>query len=506
MMDFSDKHVLILGLGESGFAMAQWLLRCGAKLRVADTRDAPDRLLALRALSSDIEFIGGNFQPSLLDLIDVIAVSPGLSPLRELAVLMPEALQRDIPVWGEVELFSQALAELKEQQQYQPKVIAITGTNGKTTVTRLVGLLCERAGLTTKVAGNISPSMLDVLREAMDADVLPQVWVLELSSFQLHTCFSLQADVATVLNITQDHLDWHGDLAAYCADKARIFGSHTLQVLNRDDALVMRMMKIVQQSQLAKQAVTFGINAPQYDGDFGLVSEHGMTWLTMAVADEEEQTSSRRKKKEVVEIATSVSRLMPADALKIRGQHNAANALAALALCRSIGLPLAPLLHALREYTGEPHRVELVATIAAVDYIDDSKGTNVGATVAALKGLGQEVAGDSKRIILIAGGEGKGQDFSPLADPVERYTRAVLLIGKAAPEIRQAIQLIGVDLLDYLTLEDAVAAASDMAKAGDVVLLSPACASLDMFRNYAHRAQVFVDAVREIALAQGAVC
>ncbi|MDO9192403.1 MAG: cyanophycin synthetase, partial [Undibacterium sp.] len=221
---------------------------------------------------------------------------------------------------------------------------------------------------------------------------------------------------------------------------------------------------------------------------------------------EEEQTSSRRKKKEVVEIATSVSRLMPADALKIRGQHNAANALAALALCRSIGLPLAPLLHALREYTGEPHRVELVATIAAVDYIDDSKGTNVGATVAALKGLGQEVAGDSKRIILIAGGEGKGQDFSPLADPVERYTRAVLLIGKAAPEIRQAIQLIGVDLLDYLTLEDAVAAASDMAKAGDVVLLSPACASLDMFRNYAHRAQVFVDAVREIALAQGAVC
>lgn len=505
-MDFSGKHVLILGLGESGLAMAQWLLRCGARLRVADTRDAPDRLEALKTLSSDIEFIGGEFQLSLLGDVDVIAVSPGLSPLHELAALLPEAQQREIPVWGEVELFALALSDLKERQQYQPKVLAITGTNGKTTVTSLVGLLCERAGYRVRVAGNISPAMLDVLREAIDADTLPQVWVLELSSFQLHSCFSLQADAATVLNITQDHLDWHGELAAYCADKARIFGSDTIQVLNRDDALVMTMLKKTSPSQSGRQAVTFGINTPEHDGDFGLVNEHGMAWLTMAVADEEELSGSRRKKKELVEVATSVSRLMPADALKIRGQHNAANALAALALCRAIGLPLAPLLHGLREYAGEPHRVELVATIADVDYIDDSKGTNVGATVAALKGLGQEVAGGGKRIILIAGGEGKGQDFSPLADPVERYTKAVLLIGKDAPEIRRAIELVGVDLLEYSALEDAVAAASEMAKSGDVVLLSPACASLDMFRNYAHRAQVFVDAVREVALARGEVC
>lgn len=505
-MDFSGKHVLILGLGESGLAMAQWLLRCGARLRVADTREAPDRLEALKTLSSDIEFIGGEFQLSLLGDVDVIAVSPGLSPLHELAALLPEAQQREIPVWGEVELFALALSDLKERQQYQPKVLAITGTNGKTTVTSLVGLLCERAGYSVRVAGNISPAMLDVLREAIDADTLPQVWVLELSSFQLHSCFSLQADAATVLNITQDHLDWHGELAAYCADKARIFGSDTIQVLNRDDALVMTMLKKTSPSQSGRQAVTFGINTPEHDGDFGLVNEHGMAWLTMAVADEEELSGSRRKKKELVEVATSVSRLMPADALKIRGQHNAANALAALALCRAIGLPLAPLLHGLREYAGEPHRVELVATIADVDYIDDSKGTNVGATVAALKGLGQEVAGGGKRIILIAGGEGKGQDFSPLADPVERYTKAVLLIGKDAPEIRRAIELVGVDLLEYSALEDAVAAASEMAKSGDVVLLSPACASLDMFRNYAHRAQVFVDAVREVALARGEVC
>jgi UDP-N-acetylmuramoylalanine--D-glutamate ligase len=503
-MDFSGKHVLVLGLGESGLAMAQWLLRCGAKLRVADTRQAPDRLVALRLLSPEIEFVSGDFQQSLLDGIDVVAVSPGLSPLHELAVIVPQAQQQEIPVWGEVELFALALAELNESQGYQPKVIAITGTNGKTTVTSLTGLLCERAGLTVKVAGNISPAMLDVLREALDANALPQVWVLELSSFQLHTSFSLQADVATVLNITQDHLDWHGDLAAYCKDKARIFGTDTIQLLNRDDALVMTMLNAG--SALQATAITFGVSAPERDGDFGLLNEHGMTWLTLAIADEDDQIPGRRKKKDYVALPVVMTRLMPADALKIRGQHNAANALAALALCRAIGLPLAPLLHGLRDYTGEPHRVELVTTIAGVDYIDDSKGTNVGATVAALKGLGQEAAGSGKKIILIAGGEGKGQDFSPLADPVERYTKAVLMIGKAAPEIRTAIQLIGTELHDFATLEEAVQAASTMAQEGDVVLLSPACASMDMFRNYAHRAQVFIDAVREIGMARGDVC
>ena len=503
-MNFLDKHVLILGLGESGLAMAQWLLRAGAKLRVADTREAPDRLAALRQLSLEIEFVSGDFQRSLLEGIDIVAVSPGLSPVQELAAILPETKQHNIPVWGEVELFSLALAELKKSKQYQPKVIAITGTNGKTTVTSLTGLLCERAGLSVKVAGNISPAMLDVLRESMDADALPQVWVLELSSFQLNTCSSLQADVATVLNITQDHLDWHGDLASYCKDKARIFGSESLQLLNRDDPLVMAMQKA--QTLSPTTVMTFGMSAPERDGDFGLLNEQGMTWLALAVADEDDQIPGRRKKKDYVAPPVIVTRLMPVDALKIRGQHNATNALAALALCRAIGLPLAPLLHGLRDYNGEPHRVELVTTIAGVDYIDDSKGTNVGATVAALRGLGQESAGGEKKIILIAGGEGKGQDFSPLADPVERYTKAVLMIGKAAPEIRTAISLVGTELYDFLTLEEAVLAASTMAQEGDVVLLSPACASLDMFRNYSHRAQVFVDAVREIGMAKGEVC
>lgn len=504
-MDFSGKHVLVLGLGETGLAMAQWLLRAGAHLRVADTREAPERLPQLQALSDQpgqIEFIGDAFTGALLDGMDVMTVSPGLSPQRELQELLPVAAEKSIPVWGEIELFARALVTLKAEREYQPKVIAITGTNGKTTVTSLTGLLVERAGLTVKVAGNISPAVLDVLRECLDQETLPQVWVLELSSFQLHTTHSLQADVATVLNITQDHLDWHGNLQAYCADKARIFGEHTLQVLNRDDAQVMAM------ARSHGNVISFGVDAPRQLGDMGLLNEHGMGWLATANPAEDAPvvTSSRRKKKEVEEIATIVTRLMPTDALQIRGQHNAANALAALALCRGIGLSFAPLLHGLRDYKGEPHRVEQVATIAGVDYIDDSKGTNVGATVAALKGLGQQSDALHKRIILIAGGEGKGQDFSPLADPVERYTKTVILIGKAKEELQQALAITAVPLHDVATLEMAVQAASELATEGDIVLLSPACASLDMFRNYTHRAQVFVDAVREIALARGEVC
>lgn len=502
-MDFSGKHVLVLGLGESGLAMSRWLLRCGARLRVADTRMAPERLSILRELSSEIEFIGGEFSIDLLSAIDVVALSPGLSPLNELAILLPVAEQNNIPLWGEVEIFALALASLQSEHAYQPKVIAITGTNGKTTVTSLVGLLCERAGLSVKLAGNISPAMLDVLREAIETESLPQVWVLELSSFQLHANYSLQADVATVLNISQDHLDWHGDLKSYCADKARIFGTKTIQVLNRDDALVMAMRRSGPHADNKVQ--TFGVTAPITDADVGLLSEHGMRWLAAANSPEDERSTSRRKKKDQEEVPVIVSRLMPADALKIRGQHNAMNALAALALCRAIGLPLAPLLHGLREYAGEPHRVELVANIAGVDFIDDSKGTNVGATLAALQGLGAESTGKEKRIILIAGGEGKGQDFSPLNEPLVRYAKAVLLIGKAATEMRLVFQAAQVELSDFLSLEQAVEAAAVMAQEGDIVLLSPACASLDMFRNYAHRAQVFIDAVREVALTRGEI-
>ncbi len=494
-MNYQGKHVLVLGLGESGLAMARWLKRGGASLRVADTRATPERLGALREHVPEVEFIGGALNAALLDGIDIVAASPGLAPMRELAEIIPIAAQRNIPLWGEIELFAQALSALKESSGYAPKVIAITGTNGKTTVTSLTGLLCRRAGLTVQVAGNISPAALDVLRDALDADALPQAWVLELSSFQLHTTQSLQSDAATVLNVTQDHLDWHGDIDNYAADKEKIFGAHTTRVLNRDDARVMQMAPPL------APFVSFGCDAPSHTDCLGLVNENGMQWLSIANGVEEDG-KKRRKKDSYEATEIIVSRLMPADALKIRGRHNALNALAALALCRAIGLPLAPLLHGLREYSGEPHRVELIATIGDVEYYDDSKGTNVGATVAALVGLG---SGASGRLLLIAGGDGKGQDFTPLNQPVEKYVRAVVLIGKDAAALRAALQTAGVDLIDCATLDEAVQRASQLAQAGDVVLLSPACASLDMFDSYKHRAQVFVDAVREIALSRGEV-
>jgi UDP-N-acetylmuramoylalanine--D-glutamate ligase len=495
-MNYQGKHALVLGLGESGLAMTHWLARSGATVRVADTREAPQRLEALRADLPAVEFIGGAFTAALLDKIDFVAVSPGLAPGAELAALLPATAGRNIAVWGEIELFAQALAALKQERDYAPKVIAITGTNGKTTVTSMTGLLCQRAGLSVQVAGNISPAALDVLRAALDTDSLPQVWVLELSSFQLHTTESLQADVATVLNLSEDHLDWHGDMAAYAADKARIFGANTIHVLNRDDARVMAMA-----SPLAP-LVSFGADGPEEANSFGLVNENGMLWLALASADEEAGEKKRRRK-DVEAPVVSVARLMPADALKIRGLHNAVNALAALALCRAIGLPLAPLLHGLRDYHGEPHRVALVTTIGGVEYYDDSKGTNVGATVAALKGLGAQHDGSANRLVLIAGGDGKGQDFAPLAEPVAKYVRAVLLIGRDAGAIRAAIVHSAVELIDCATLEVAVQRAATLAQPGDAVLLSPACASLDMFRNYAHRADVFIDAVREVALAHG---
>jgi UDP-N-acetylmuramoylalanine--D-glutamate ligase len=503
-MIYDGKNALVLGLGESGLAMALWLARSGARVRVADTRESPDRLPALRDALPDAEFIAGPFGAALLDSVDFVTVSPGLAPYRELAEIMPAATAAGIPVWGEIELFAQALEALKNERAYEPKIIAITGTNGKTTVTTLVGQLCERAGKTVRVAGNISPAALDVLREVLDNDALPEIWVLELSSFQLQTTFTLEPHAATVLNVTQDHLDWHGDMPSYAAAKHRIFAADTVRVLNRDDATVMRM------ASATGQNVTFGTDAPTLRDDLGLNNERGVLWLATAVPAEEEGEPKKRKKNDPPPppVECVVKNLMPADALQIRGVHNAANALAALALCRAIDLPLAPLLHGLREYRGQPHRVELVSAINEVEYYDDSKGTNVGATVAALYGLGKAFTGANQRLVVIMGGDGKGQDFTPLAEPVARYARAVLLIGRDAPLIRAALESSGAQLGYALEdcgtdLPQAVKRASELAQAGDAVLLSPACASMDMFKNYAHRAQVFIDTVRDIALDAG---
>ena len=387
-------------------------------------------------------------------------------------------------------MFAQALRGLETEHQYKPALIAVTGTNGKTTVTSLTGHMCRRAGKTVRLAGNISPAALDVLLEVIEKRQLPDVWVLELSSFQLFTTYSLEPDAATVLNLTQDHLDWHGSMQAYGAAKERIFAQKTVRVLNREDESVMHM------ASPSATVVTFGTDEPSEPGAFGLHTDRGIQWLSVKTPLDEAVTGKSRKKTGPPEYV--VQHLMPTDDLLIRGQHNASNALAALALCRAIHLPFAPLLQALRDYRGEPHRVETVATVGGVTYIDDSKGTNVGATVAAVKGLGESGVSAGRKIILIAGGLGKDQDFSPMAQVVSRYVGAVMLIGKDAARIRQALADTGVELADCDSLEQAVSRAAGYARNGDIVLLSPACASMDMFRDYAHRSEVFVSEVHRL--------
>jgi UDP-N-acetylmuramoylalanine--D-glutamate ligase len=340
------------------------------------------------------------------------------------------------------------------------------------------------------------------------------VWVLELSSFQLHDAQGFDPAAAVVLNLSQDHLDWHGTMAEYAAAKARIYGQQAWMVVNVDDPLVAAMEPPAFSGKPAKGEVRpeprhvlrFGLQAPQRAGDFGLVTENGMAWLVRALPGDE--TGVRRKRgAEAEPEELHLQRLMPADALRLRGRHNASNALAALALATAIGCPLAPMLHGLREYRGEPHRVELVGRIGEVEAFDDSKGTNVGATVAALKGLGADRA--PSRVVVILGGDGKGQDFSPLAPAVAQHARAVALIGRDARVIEAALLAdpdgAVVPRDTHETLEAAVAWCFAQARPGDAVLLSPACASWDMFRNYGHRAEVFVQAVRDWAAEQGEV-
>lgn len=449
-LKLTDKQVLVLGLGDTGLSALRWLKRQGALLSVADTRVSPPGLEIVKTEMPDVAVHLGAFSREVFAVADVIVISPGV-PLAELEV--QAAIARGTPVVGDVELFAQYKPE-------RAKVIAITGANGKSTVTALVGEMCKKAGLKTMVAGNIGLPVLD----ALDGDD-PDVYVLELSSFQLETTSSLAPDAATVLNVTEDHMDRYPGMAEYADAKARIFYGNGVQVLNREDAYSRTM------AQPSRQCVSFGTDAPSGNNDFGLLCRDGETWL-----------------------AQGETELMPVSNMKIAGMHNAANALAALALARAIGIEYEPLLAALVDFKGLPHRVEWVATVDRVDYFDDSKGTNVGATCAALAGLPQKV-------VLIAGGDGKGQDFAPLREPVARNARAVVLIGRDGPQIGQVLEGAGVPLLAAETMEAAVSLCHQHAQAGDAVLLSPACASWDMFRNYAHRAEVFIAAVRRLEAA-----
>jgi len=504
--------VLVLGLGESGLAMATWCASHGAGVRVWDSRAVPPQATALAMAAPAAVLFGGPLGAEALQDAQLVLKSPGLAPHDErIAALLAAARAQGIAVQGELDLFVRALADLKAEQGYVPRVIAITGTNGKTTTTALTALLIERSGLRVARAGNIGPTMLDTLAGALGVVAedgthapLPAVWVLELSSFQLDAVQAFEPSAATVLNLTQDHLDWHASMAAYAAAKARVFGKHAVMVLNRDDPQVEAMLPA--NAALAKgkarvvprTVIRFGLTAPQRPGDFGLLVDHGMAWLVRALPEEE---GSRKRGWVADPEDLHLQRLMPADALRIRGRHNAANALAALALATAIDCPLGAMLHGLREYRGEPHRLALVASPGGIEAFDDSKGTNVGATVAALLGLGADKA--PAKLVVILGGDGKGQDFTPLVAPLMQHARAAALIGRDAPALEAALAACGVPLQRHATLQAATEWCFTQARAGDAVLLSPACASLDMFRNYAHRAEVFVAAVQERAAALG---
>ncbi len=450
-MALKNKRVLVLGLGDTGLSMARWLYARGAHVRVADTRDNPPLAHDLGLYVPSTPLDTGPFTAASFVGIDLIAISPGV-PLSE--PLVAQAVAAGVPVVGDIELFAQALNAMDAR----PKVIAITGSNGKTTVTILVGEMCQAAGLHTVVAGNIGLPVLDALMEA-ERTRQPDVYVLELSSFQLETTSSLKVDAATVLNISQDHMDRYADIAEYAMAKARIFRHCTTQVLNRDDAMTLSM-------RVSTQAcVSFGLSRANHKNEFGIGESAGVKSLCQGDKN-----------------------LILINELQINGLHNAANALAAFALCRAIDMDEKSLVTALKNFKGLPHRVQEVARISDVTFYDDSKGTNVGATVAALNGMTQPV-------VLIAGGVGKEQDFSPLNAPVKNHARAVVLIGRDAELIANAIQSSGVPLARAETMSDAVNKSFAAAQPGDVVLLSPACASFDMFRNYGHRAEMFIQAV-----------
>ena len=446
-IELKDKRVLVLGLGETGLSALRWLHSQGARLSVADTRDNPPGIEKVKAELPQVTIYSGPFKPEVFTDAELIVSSPGVS-LNEPEI--QAAIKRSIQVVGDVELFAQ-------YRNPNAKVIAITGANGKTTVTTLVGEICKAAGLKTIVAGNIGLAVLDTL--SMET---PDVYVLELSSFQLETTSTLHIDAATMLNLCEDHMDRYSSMQEYAVAKARIFYNASLQVLNRDDAWSMMMAR----SKLRQ--VTFGLSEVSGADEYGLQQQEDGTWLVQGD-----------------------KALINLHDLKIAGLHNAANALAAVALCRGIGIDYVPIIQTLYNFKGLPHRVEWVANIHDVDYYDDSKGTNVGATCAAIAGLPQ-------KIVLIAGGDGKGQDFAPLKDAVTANTRAVVLIGRDAPLIEQVLLDTDIPLYQAADLPEAVNIAKRLAQSGDAVLLSPACASFDMFKNYVHRAEVFVQAVSRL--------
>ncbi len=458
-IELTNRRVLVLGLGASGLSMARWLNARGALVRVADSREAPPFATQLRSELPAVELHTGAFRPESFADVDLVAISPGV-PLAE--PLVRVAVDSQIEVVGDIELFARIRNEFPGN-----RVIAITGSNGKSTVTEMVGAMVRAAKIRTLVAGNIGLPILDALSEVeAGSRRRPDVFVLELSSFQLESTRSLNPDAAAVLNLSEDHLDRYSGMRDYADAKARIFFGEGIQVVNRQDDWARGMVGP------GRKVFTFGLDEPWNEGNWGLRDIEGELWLAEGRAN-----------------------LMKVAELQVAGLHNAANALAALALCRAIRLPYEPLLDALFKFEGLPHRVQKVAEVGGVAFYDDSKGTNVGATVAALMGM-------TSNVILIAGGDGKGQDFSPLRDAVAKKAKGVVLIGRDGDKIAAAIDGSGVTIVRAATMQDAVRAGYALAQTGDAVILSPACASFDMFRNYEHRAEVFVQEVRALEAGQ----
>ena len=446
---WQGKKIVVAGLGSSGLSMLRFFVAQGCGVCAYDAKITDERRAYIAAELPTVTFADGDLAAALVGA-EVLALSPGV-PSRQAAIAAFSA-QGGV-VLGDVEVFAQLAAAANA------KVLAITGSNGKTTTTSLTGYLCEQSGLKTVMAGNIGLPVLDAwMQNQGEADV----WVLELSSFQLDTTYSLQAAAATVLNISEDHLDRYDDLLDYAHSKSHIFSGNGVQVLNADDALCVAMHRH------GRPVKWFSLKQQQ---DF---------WVDLQAAS--------------LPLMAGDEALLDVRELSLQGLHNAANALVALALCEAIGLSRADLLPHLKTFKGLPHRVEKIGAYQNVDFIDDSKGTNVGATCAALYGLQQP-------IVLIAGGLGKGQDFAPLQAALLNKARAVMLIGRDADQIEAALQGLDVPVLRCENLTEATQKGFALAKAGDAVLLSPACASMDMFRDYAHRSEVFIDAYKELAQA-----
>ncbi len=452
----AGRRAIVLGLGLTGWSAARWLRAHGADVVVADTRVAPPFEEQLARELPDVPVRKGAFGDEHFSGRDLLVLSPGLSKDQP---VIARAVAAGAELVGDIELFARAVPS-------RTRVVGITGSNGKSTVTALTGELARAGGLDAKVAGNIGTPVLDVLAQAERTGRAPDLCVLELSSYQLETTSSLRLAAAAVLNVTENHLDRYPDVRTYAAAKARIFAHAAVQIVNRDDAGVQAM------PSAAARIVTFGASAPATTDQWGLVNDAGRTWLARYAAG-------------------TVHRLVESSDLRLVGLHNALNALAALALVEAVGLQIAPLLPALRSFAGLPHRMSRIAERGGVAFIDDSKATTVAAAIAALEGLG-------RKAVLIAGGDGKGQDFSPLAVAVGRHCRAVVLIGRDAPRVHAALRGSPVHCERTATLEQAVAVAAGLAQAGDAVLLSPACASLDMFRDFAHRGEVFRAAVQAL--------